>query len=64
MTESLRIRKEKMLARKRDRRLLEQGKLRVEQVCLASAVRMDREAPLRFDKVHLEEELDEEFAEK
>jgi hypothetical protein len=64
VTESLRIRKEKMLARKRDRRLLEQGKLRVEQVCLACAVRMDREGPLIFDKVHLEEEWEEEFAEQ
>ena len=45
-----------MLARKRDRRLLEQGKLRVEQVCLASAVRMDREAPLILRNAHLEED--------
>ena len=56
MTESMRIRKEKMLARKRDRRLLEQGKLRAEQVCVASAVRMDREGPLILRKVHLEED--------
>jgi hypothetical protein len=56
VTESLRIRKEKMLARKRDRRLLEQGKLRAEQVCLAASAQMDRTAALVLSKVHLEDE--------
>jgi hypothetical protein len=55
-TESLRIRKEKMLARKRHRRLLKQGKLRVEQVCLAARAQMDRNAPLILGKVHVEDE--------
>ena len=55
----MRIRKEKMLARKRDRRLLAEGKLRVEQVCLAATVQMDREAPLILRKIHLEDAEDE-----
>jgi hypothetical protein len=57
----MRIRKEKMLARKRDRRLLAEGKLRPEQVCLALNARMDPKPPLVLSRVHLEQDwlLDE-----
>jgi hypothetical protein len=55
MRESMRVRKEKMLARKRDRRLLRAGRLRLEQVSLASTAQMSPPPPLIFSKVHLSE---------
>ena len=56
MDESMRLRKEKMLARKRDRRFLAEGKLRVEQVCLAATAQMNPKPPLVLSKVHLEDD--------
>jgi hypothetical protein len=56
VSESLRIRKDKMLARRRDRRLLAQGKLKVEQVCLAANAEMNPKPPLIFRKVKLAED--------
>ena len=55
MEASLRLRKQKVLARSRVRRLLARGKLRPEQVSLAAGANLDRNGPLILDRVTIPE---------
>jgi hypothetical protein len=55
MERSLRLRKEKALARARTRRLLVRGKLRPEQVSIAAGVKLDARSPLILDRVTIPE---------
>lgn len=51
MDKSLQIRKQKAIARRRDKKLLAAGKLRVEQVSLAAALKVNRKSPLIYPKI-------------
>jgi hypothetical protein len=52
VNESLRVRKEKMLARKRLRRDFAEGKIRLEQFCLAAQAKVgERRPPLILPKL-------------
>jgi len=57
MEKSLQVRKQKALARARHRRLFAQGKLRLEDVCLAASAHSQmNESPLILRRVKLPED--------
>jgi hypothetical protein len=51
MDESLRVRREKVLARKRLKREFAEGKIRLEQFCLAATTLKNPRAPLIFPEL-------------
>jgi hypothetical protein len=51
MDRSLEIRKQKEIARREDKKLLAEGKLRVEQVSLAAALKVNRKMRLILPKI-------------
>jgi hypothetical protein len=56
MDKSLEIRKQKEIARREDKKLLAEGKLRVEQVSLAAALKIDRKSVLIYPQIDFPED--------
>jgi hypothetical protein len=56
MDKSLQIRKQKAIARRRDKKLLAAGKLRVEQISLAAALKVNRNSRLILPKIDFPED--------
>lgn len=56
MEKPLQIRKQKAIARRRDKKLLAAGKLRVEQISLAAALKVNRNSRLILPRIELLED--------